>query len=121
MKTLEDVSDYYLFMSAESVPNDFGHWYLPQKRIIVDKKTLKGAYVDIVLDGYGDISITDKWFYLNGSYLMMNLQPMEVAAICKAALDKKEDMTSEEEKRVRKLLSGIKEDDNSFVLFGKIK
>lgn len=119
--SLEDVSDYYLFMSAESVPNDFGHWYLPQKRIIVDKKTLKGAYVDIVLDGYGDISITDKWFYLNGSYLMMNLQPMEVAAICKAALDKKEDMTLEEEKRVRKLLSGIKEDDNSFVLFGKIK
>lgn len=119
--SLEDVSDYYLFMSAESVPNDFGYWYLPQKRIMVDKKTLKGAYVDIVLDGYGDISITDKWFYLNGSYLMMNLQAREVAAMCKETLSKKEDMASEEEKRVRELLGGIKEDDNSFVLFGKIK
>ena len=58
--SMEDVSDYYLFMLAESVPNDFGYWYLPQNRIIVDKKTMKGAYIDIVLDGYGEMKITDK-------------------------------------------------------------
>lgn len=119
--SMEDVSDYYMFMFAESVPNDFGYWYLPQKRIIVDKKTLKGAYVDIVLDGYGEMRITDKWFRLNGDYMMMILQPKEVMAMCKEVLARKESIPSDEAKRVRDLLRGIHEDDNSFVLYGKIK
>lgn len=119
--SMEDVSDYYMFMFAESVPNDFGYWYLPQKRIIVDKKTLKGAYVDIVLDGYGEMRITDKWFRLNGDYMMMILQPKEVMAMCKEVLAREESIPSDEAKRVRDLLRGIHEDDNSFVLYGKIK
>lgn len=119
--SMEDVSDYYLFMLAESVPNDFGYWYLPQKRIIVDKKTLKGAYVDIVLDGYGNMRITDKWFRLNGDYMMMALQSKEVMAMCKEVLARKESISSEEANRVRDLLANIQEDDNSFVLYGKIR
>lgn len=119
--SMEDVSDYYLFMIAESVPNDFGYWYLPQKRIVVDKKTLKGAYVDIVLDGYGNMRITDKWFRLNGDYMMMDLQPREVMAMCKEVLARKGNIPVEEEKRVRELLANIQEDDNSFVLYGEIR
>lgn len=119
--SMEDVSDYYLFMLAESVPNDFGYWYLPQKRIIVDKKTMKGAYIDIVLDGHGEMKITDKWFGLNGDYLTMALQPREVIAMCKEVLAREENIPSDEANRVRDLLEGIHEDDNSFVLYGKIK
>lgn len=51
----------------------------------------------------------------------MALQPREVIAMCKEVLAREENIPSDEANRVRDLLEGIHEDDNSFVLYGKIK
>jgi hypothetical protein len=90
------------------------------KRFLIDKKTLKGAYVDIVLDGYGDFSITPNWMYLRNNYFTLGLEPHQVAETCKKLLTHPENLTQEERRNLQELLDGITEDDNAFILYGKI-
>ena len=90
------------------------------KRFLIDKKTLKGAYVDIVLDGYGDFSITHRWMYLKDRYFTMGLEPHQIAETCEKLLAHPENLTQEEKQNLQELLDGITEDDNAFILYGKI-
>ena len=114
----EDTSDFYLVTLISDMkmnkPID------PTKRILIDKKTLKGAYVDIVLDGYGDFSITHRWMYLRDNYFTMSLYPHQVAETCEKLLAHPENLTQEEKQNLQELLDGITEDDNAFILYGKI-
>ena len=114
----EDTSDFYLV----SLLNDpgMGGAFNITKRLLVDKKTLKGAYVDIVLDGYGDFSITYQWTYFNNSYFTLGLEPHQVAETCEKLLAHPESLTQEEKQNLQGLLDGITEDDNAFILYGKL-
>ena len=114
----EDTSDFYLVTLLGEV--GIGKSSNPAKRILIDKKTLKGAYVDIVLDGYGDFSITHHWMYLRNSYFTMSLYPHQVAETCEKLLAHPENLTREEKRNLQELLDGITEDDNAFILYGKI-
>ena len=114
----EDTSDFYLV----SLLNDpgMGGAFNITKRLLVDKKTLKGAYVDIVLDGYRDFSITQHWTYFNNSYFTLGLEPHQVAETCEKLLAHPENLTQEEKQNLQELLDGITEDDNAFILYGKL-
>ena len=114
----EDTSDFYLvtLLSEVGMSKPFN----PTKRILIDKKTLKGAYVDIVLDGYGDFSITHCWMFLKDNYFTMSLYPHQVAETCEKLLAYPENLTQEEKQNLQELLDGITEDDNAFILYGKI-
>ena len=114
----EDTSDFYLV----SLLNDpgMGVYLNITKRFLIDKKTLKGAYVDIVLDGYGDFSITYQWTYFNNSYFTLGLEPHQVAETCEKLLAHPENLTLEEKQNLQGLLDGITEDDNAFILYGKL-
>ena len=114
----EDTSDFYLV----SLLNDpgMGGYLNITKRFLIDKKTLKGAYVDIVLDGYGDFSITQQWTYLKNDYFTLGLEPHQVAETCEKLLAHPENLTREEKQNLQGLLDGITEDDNAFILYGKL-
>ena len=114
----EDTSDFYL-VSLLNDPGMGGALNIT-KRFLIDKKTLKGAYVDIVLDGYGDFSITYQWTYFNNSYFTLGLEPHQVAETCEKLLAHPENLTKEEKQNLQELLNGITEDDNAFILYGKI-
>ena len=114
----EDTSDFYLVTLLSEV--GMGKPFNPTKRILIDKKTLKGAYVDIVLDGYGDFSITHRWMYRKNSYFTMGLYPHQIAETCEKLLAHPENLTQEEKQNLQELLDGITEDDNAFILYGKI-
>ena len=114
----EDTSDFYL-VSLLNDP-DMGEYLNITKRFLIDKKTLKGAYVDIVLDGYGDFSITHNWMYLRNNYFTLALEPHQVAETCEKLLANPENLTQEEKQNLQGLLDGITEDDNAFILYGKL-
>ena len=114
----EDTSDFYLVTLLSEV--GMNKPFVPTKRILIDKKTLKGAYVDIVLDGYGDFSITHRWMYLRDNYFTMSLYPHQVAETCEKLLAHPENLTKEEKQNLQELLDGITEDDNAFILYGKL-
>ena len=114
----EDTSDFYLV----SLLNDpgMGEYLNITKRFLIDKKTLKGAYVDIVLDGYGDFPITQHWTHFNNSYFTLGLEPHQIAETCEKLLAHPENLTQEEKQNLQELLNGITEDDNAFILYGKL-
>ena len=114
----EDTSDFYLVTLINEV--GIGKPFIPTKRILIDKKMLKGAYVDIVLDGYGDFSITQQWTYLKNDYFTLGLEPHQIAETCEKLLAHPENLTQEEKQNLQELLDGITEDDNAFILYGKI-
>ena len=114
----EDTSDFYLVTLINEV--GIGKPFIPTKRILIDKKTLKGAYVDIVLDGYGDFSITQHWTYLKNDYFTLGLEPHQIAETCEKLLAHPENLTQEEKQNLQELLDGITEDDNAFILYGKL-
>ena len=114
----EDTSDFYL-VSMSNNPG-MGEALNITKRFLIDKKTLKGAYVDIVLDGYGDFSITYQWMYFTSDYFTLALEPHQVAETCEKLLANPENLTKEEKQNLQELLDGITEDDNTFILYGKI-
>ena len=115
----EDTSDFYLVTLINEVGIDKP--FIPTKRILIDKKTLKGAYVDIVLDGYGDFSITQHWTYLKNDYFTLGLEPHQIAETCEKLLAHPENLKPGEKKNLQELLDGLTEDDNAFILYGKIK
>ena len=89
-------------------------------RLMSVEEELKKAYVDIVLDGYGDFSITHRWMYLKDRYFTMGLEPHQIAETCEKLLAHPENLTQEEKQNLQELLDGITEDDNAFILYGKI-
>lgn len=115
----EDTSDFYLVTLINEVGIDKP--FIPTKRILIDKKTLKGAYVDIVLDGYGDFSITQHWTYLKNDYFTLGLEPHQIAETCEKLLAHPENLKPEEKKNLQELLDGLTEDDNAIIIYGKIK
>lgn len=118
-----ETSDYYMVTINGNNREDItpGYHNGPQKRIIIDKKTGRGAYAHVVLDGYGNIPITKQRFYMWSDYFTLGLSPEWVAEMAEKALAHPEYLKPEEKERLQALLDGITEEDNSFVLYGKIK
>lgn len=114
-------SDYYMITINENsgdIASGFSN--RAQKRILVDKNTGKGAYVNILLDKWGNIPITDCRFYMWDEYFTLALSSEWLAGKIQVAL--KSNLLSEDEnKTLSKILNDMTEDDNTFVLFGKIK
>ena len=115
----EDTSDFYLVTSLSEV--EMGKAVNLNKRILIDKKTLKGACIDIVLDGYGDFSITQEWIYFTDDYFTMYFEPHQVAETCEKLLAHPENLKPEEKKNLQELLDGLTKDDNAIIIYGKIK
>lgn len=115
-------NSYMVTINGSTVGNASSNFHNgPQERILVDKKTLKGAYVDIVLDNHGNIPITKCRFYMWGEYLTLALSPEWVAEQCENVLRNSEFLSSEEIVRLRDICDNITGEDNIFVLYGKIK
>lgn len=98
-----------------------GYHVYPQKWILVDKHSLKGAYTRVVLDRYGDLDVTEASpCSMFGDYYAVILMPDKVIELCEKTLLENTDLSAESKERLQTLLDGIEEDDNCFVLYGKI-
>ena len=118
-----ETSDFYMITINGSTGGDISSGYHngPQQRIIIDKKTGRGAYANIVLDGYGNIPITKQRFYMWGEYFTLTLSPEWVAEMAEKALAHPEYLKPGEKERLQTLVDSITEEDNTFIVYGKIK
>ena len=85
------------------------------------KHSLKGAYARLVLDRYGDLDVTEvSPCTMFGDYYATILMPDMLEELCRKALLENTDLSAESKEELQELLAGIGEDDNCFVLYGKI-
>lgn len=119
----ETPSYYYItYMEPVEVSKMFsvGWGNFPGDRVIIDKKTLKGCKVRFCLDNHGWLDISDGRSWIFNGYFTLNLTPDKLMSMIEKQL-KHEDITEKNRKKLRDLYDSIGEDDNNYVVFGKVK
>lgn len=124
------------FPNPESIPwhnyEEYTHYYmmtvytgaagsaLPTKRMIVDKQTLKGANIDLVVDELGGLSLKGAIYHLCNGYFYYNLSPDNLKERIKKTLQKPE-LEEKQREKLNRILEGIAPNDNNYLMLGKLK
>ncbi len=95
--------------STTEVPSQF----------IIDKNTMKGAYYKLYNDFLGNMTIVWADFY-NG-YYTWNVQPTDFVDELTYALEKNTGIDQRERERLTELLDSCDENDNNYIIYGKLK
>lgn len=95
---------------------------------IVDKLSLKGAYIHLINDFLGDIEIPFRSFdgyyppypnFRNG-YFILNIDPGNLQTDLQKSLRTKK-LSPEKEARLKEVLTSINENDNNYILLAPLK
>lgn len=98
---------------------DDGMFKILDKRILLDKKTLRGCETDLYLDALGDMPI-DFIPTFQGNFLFYNFSPDDLQEKIEAAL-KLPHISNQKKMELEELLNKIQPDDNNYILIGKLK
>ena len=114
-------NQYYIGTINDKLEMSPGYTAYPEKWLFIDKHSLKGAYARLVLDRYGDLDVTEvSPCTMFGDYYATILMPDRLEELCRKALLENTDLPAESKEELQELLDNIGEDDNCFVLYGKI-
>lgn len=113
-----ELSDYYL---SRLIYESATATYVPRRPlIIVDKKNLRGCYINIKYNMLGNID-GPSWCTFNRGHFIAGFFPHELKEQIKKTLSHPEKFTQETKDRLIKLDKSITEDDNNILLIGKLK
>lgn len=89
-------------------------------KILVDKKTMRGCYVDFKLDMLGNIDGPNKISFSRG-YFTAIMDSYALKEQLEKALSQPDKLNPEMLKKIKDLNNSITEDDNNIVFIGKLK
>ncbi len=90
--------------------------------IMIDKKTLRGGPVEVVLDFIGPITADHNWIFAkNTDYFSLNLDPGDLKESLQKAIDEQPNLSDEDRTRMTELHESISIDDNNYLIVGKWK
>ena len=119
----EETPSYYSSAYVERgkiIPQYGTYEYKVAHRVIVDKKTLKGSAINLCVDKLGMINIGQNyWITLNGDFCL-NLPPDILMQRIEERLNKG-GLDSDEWLKLRTLYDSIDDDDNNYIIVGKLK
>lgn len=118
---------YYLKIGSRYIvaPTHFGidnnNWDTGDRHIIVDTKTLKGAYAEIYNDLLGGIELDlELAFHTPNGYFHLIMDPGDLINKIEARLQDS-DITDSDREILTDFLQSISPDDNSYVIYGHYK
>jgi hypothetical protein len=114
-----ELPNHYLAWVNLKVEDDgSGIPHFPQ--ILIDKKTLRGSYINIKFDEVGNIE--GPWLVsFSRGYITANMEPYALKEQLEAALSHPEKLSLEVQQRIKKLYDSITDDDNNIIFVGKLK
>ncbi len=90
--------------------------------VLIDRQTLRGGRVEIVLDLLGPIFADHDWVYgKTPGYFTLNLDPGDLEESLRKALAEQTDLSDSDRERINGLLETISPDDNNYLIVGKWK
>ena len=109
-------------IAQQEVMDENGQFYAPvPKQFIVDKRTLKGAYIKPIIDELGGILIPSRALYQDG-YFIANMYPHELKAGLEKVISNTENNLSEQKlSDIKTLYENMDEEGNNYILIGKLK
>jgi len=118
-----DLPGYVLTIRAEQErPDVNGVFYAPApKMFIVEKESLRGGWVNIVIDELGGIPIPSRTYFQDG-YFIMNMYPHELKENLASVLTGTGNQLPEDKiDKIRNLYNQIDEDGNNIIISGRLK
>jgi len=103
---------------AEDLPG--GYIALCSKNFIVDKTNLKGSYFKLVNDFLGNIEIDWPCRRFTNGYYSVNYEPVNLLELLENSLTNNT-MIPEMREKLTDLKNSIKETDNNYILYAKLK
>lgn len=102
--------------------DEHGQFYPPMPDMfIVEKKSMKGSWVKIVIDELGNLPIPSRTKFQDG-YFVSNMYPHELKQEMEKILTEKDNTLSQERKdKIKSLYNQIDEDGNNIIILGKLK
>lgn len=88
--------------------------------ILIDKQTLRGAYVTFELDMLDGIR-GPQWSFFDRGYFIANLYPHEIIEQLDATLEKNENTSKKWSENADLLYNNLTEDSNNVIFIGKLK
>lgn len=113
-----ELPDYYVANIITEIVNGTG---MPPVNVLVDKKTLKGAYCVFALDCLGNIPVEYPYDCFREGRFLMCLDPGDLTDRLEQALAHPDRLEKEEFERLTAFKNVISADDNNYVLIGKLK
>lgn len=114
-----EFGDYFYFETSVTKPIDESSFtYVTEKSILVNKKTRDATRFKLVNDLLGGYE-TEVWRFSNG-YYVENLDPLKLKDKLEKVLDKG-GLDKAMEKKITDLVNSIDENDNNYIIYGKLK
>ena len=92
----------------------------PPEYYMVDKHTLRGAFVEIYNDFLGGIP-ADWFFSSHDGYYVWNVEPARLKQMVEDRLSSGEIISDSDRRKLTELLGNIKENDNNYIFYGRLK
>ena len=90
--------------------------------IIIERNSLRGGRVELVLDILGPIIADHEWIFgKNPEYFTLNLDPGDLEESLRKVLAEQPDLSDSDRERINGLLETISPDDNNYLIVGKWK
>lgn len=89
--------------------------------LLVDKKTLKGCYFNLVNDFLGNMLIPRPIFYFQDGRFTLNMDPGNLIDALETVLSKSGNLPDDEIRKLTEFKNSISVDDNNYILTGKLK
>lgn len=118
-----DLPNHVITIIAEPERMDEnGQFYAPvRKQFIVDKHSLKGAFVKPVIDELGGLPIPPRVLYQDG-YFIANIYPHELKnGLAKIIVKADNNLPENQLSYINNLYNEIDDDGNNYILMGKLK
>ena len=112
---------FLVYVAGEMIAVPGGVTAAPGGYALIDKITHKGAFFKLMNDFLGGIEIEHPGYKINGAYFTQTLDPISFIESLEKARKTNRYMTSEVQNRIDRLIESITEDDNNYIIYGKLK
>lgn len=114
---------FYVVEIKEKVMKGADYTGATTGKIIIDKKTLKGGYFDLLVDQVGGIPYKQYFTFSRHGYFIMNIEPGNLEDEIKSALKHQKALTEEDKKKLNAFLEEVSSADqtNNYLFLGKWK
>lgn len=114
---------YVVDMIGEPVEVDPGSYVIPSLvPVLIDKKTLRGGPVELVLDFIGPVKVERGWIFAKDTdYFGINIDPGDLEETLRKTLEEQSGISESDRARITELIESISPDDNNYLIVGKWK
>ncbi len=118
-----ELPHHYLCYMTQLIPGAAPHiapTHSTPRNILIEKGTLKGSYFKLVNDFLGNIKINRPDYYFKNGYYAYSYDPAELIEDLEDALQNN-DIPADMREKLTDLRNSIKETDNNYILYAKLK